>query len=218
MRSSHMNAKAIRKAGKYLGAWGAIVFGVVFLSVIFNILGTITGAVLVGMMMGAVKGKRWFSGLVSLAFPGVIFGMVRTARVELTEQQVGLLGALCFSAYWATYLVSAYVFFCEQRERKSPMLPAPAPQPETLAQSGQLAAIGCTPAAEPLGATVPVGESCLKHLQGNWVCEGANACEPMHRRVIQIKEARLELKAIDATGQITLLARGDVTLQSLRSS
>jgi hypothetical protein len=40
----------------------------------------------------------------------------------------------------------------------------------------------------------------------------------MYRRIIQIKEAKLELKAIDATGQITLLARGDVTLQDLRPS
>jgi len=218
MRSSHMNVTVIRTAGRYLGVWGAILVGVLLLSVIFTFLGTITCAVLVGMMMGAVKGARWFSVLVSLIFPGVIFGMVRTARVELTPQQVILLGALCFGTFWGTYLVSAFLFFCEQKERKSPKLPAPAPQPETLAQGGQVAATGCTPAAEPLGSTVPAGESCLKQLQGNWVCEASDACEPMYRRIIQIKEAKLELKAIDATGQITLLARGDVTLQDLRPS
>ena len=81
MRSSHMNATAIRTAGRYLGAWGAIVVGVILLSVIFTFLGTLTCAVLVGMMMGAVKGARWFSVLVSFIFPAVILGMVRTTRM-----------------------------------------------------------------------------------------------------------------------------------------
>jgi hypothetical protein len=211
-----MNAAAIRTAGRYLGAWGAIVFFVVLLSFIFTFLGTITCAVLIGMMMGAFKGARWFSVSVSLIFPAVIFGMVRSARVELTQQQVILLGALCFGAFWVTYLVSAVVFFCEQRERKSSKLPAPAPQQETLAQGGQVAATGCTPAAEPLGTTVPVRESGLEQLQGNWVWEASSAAEPPYQKMIQIKEGKLELKAIDASGRITVLARGDVTLQSTR--
>ena len=86
-----------------------------FLSVIFNILGTITCAVLAGMMMGAFKGAKWLSALVSMVFPGVFFGLVRTARVELTQQQVILLGALCFGTFWATYLVSAS---CSSSNRK----------------------------------------------------------------------------------------------------
>jgi hypothetical protein len=200
MNATAINGAAIRTAGKYLGAWGAIVLGVILLSVIFTFLGTITCAVLVGMMMGAVKGARWFSVLVSLVFPGVIFGMVRTARMELTPQQVVLLGALCFSTFWGTYLVSAFLFFCEQRERKPSKVTAPA---------GSLA-------AEPLGSILPARESCLEQLEGNWVCEAASAGEPRHKKIIQIKEAKLELKSIDASGQITLLARGDVMLQSLK--
>jgi hypothetical protein len=218
MRSNQMNAAAIRTAGRYLGAWGAIVGFVVLLSVIFTFLGTITCAVLAGMMMGAFKGARWFSVSVSLVFPGVVFGMVRSARVELTPSQVIWLGALCFGTFWVTYLVSAFVFFCEQRERKPAKLPAPALPPETLAPGGQVAATGCTLAAEPPGSTVPVGEACLGQLQGNWVREASNTGEPPGQRIIQIKEAKLELKAVDASGRITLLARGDVTLQSLRPS
>ena len=155
MRPNYMNATAIRTAGRYLGAWGAIVFFVVLLSAIFTFLGTITCAVLAGMMTGAVKGAKWFSVSVSLVFPAVIFGMVRSASVELTQQQVILLGALCFGAFWVTHLVSAVVFFCEHRESRSSEAPAPAPQQEILAQGGPAAATGCTPAAEPLGTTVP---------------------------------------------------------------
>ena len=218
MRSNQMNATAIRTAGKHLGAWGAIVFFVILLSVIFTFLGTITCAVLAGMMMGAVKGARWFSVSVSLVFPGVVFGMVRGARVELTPQQVILLAALCFGVFWVTYLVSAFVFFCEQKEMKSSRLPAPAPPQEPLAQDGQFAATGCTLAAEPPGSAATVRESCLEQLQGDWVCEASSAGEPLCKRIIQIKEAKLELKAIDASGRITLLATGDVTLQNLRPS
>jgi hypothetical protein len=135
----------------------------------------------------------------------VIFGMARSAKVELTQQQVILLGALCFSAFWVTYLVSAFVFFCEQKERKALRPPASAPQPETLAAGG------------PLGSSVPLAESCLKQLQGNWVCAASSVGEPLYQKIIQIKEAKLELKAVDASGRMSLLARGDVTLQDFRA-
>ena len=121
-----MNATAVRTAGKYLGAWGVIVIGVVLLSIVFTFLGTITCAVLVGMMMGAFKGAKWFSVAVSLVFPAVIFGMVRGARVELTQQQIVLLAALCFGVFWVTYLVSAVLFFCEQKGKNSSKISAPA--------------------------------------------------------------------------------------------
>ena len=38
------------------------------------------------------------------------------------------------------------------------------------------------------------------------------------QKVLQIKDARLELRAIDASGHITLLAAGDVTLQRMQAS
>jgi hypothetical protein len=203
-----MNATVIRTAGRYLGAWGAIVFGVILLSVIFTFLGTITCAVLVGMMMGAMRGARWFAVLVSLVFPAVILGMVRTTRMELTPQQIMVLGTLCFGTFWGTYLVSAFLFFCEQKERKSVRLPTPASQPERAGQGEQ--------AAKPGESVAPVGESCLEQLQGNWVWEASSAGESMDRRIIQIKEARLELKAVDACGRTTLLGAGAVTLRSMR--
>ena len=213
-----MNASAIRTAGRYSGAWGAIVLGVVLLSCLFTFLGTITCAALVGMMLGAFKGARWFSVAVSLVFPGVIFGMVRGARVELAPQQIILLAVLCFGVFWVTYLVSAVLFFCEQKERKPSSHPAPAPQTRTLVQDEPVAATECSRATERVVARVPERESCLEQLQGNWVREASGAGEPVCRRVIQFKEAKLELKVMDASGRITLLATGDVTLQSLRPS
>ena len=218
MRSNQMSATTIRVAGSYLGAWVAIVCFVVLLSLTFTFLGTLTCAVLAGLMMGAFKGARWFSVTVSLVFPGVILGMVRSARVELTEQQIILLAVLCFGTFWVTYLVSAVALFCEQRDRKSSKLPAPAPQHEALALGGQATMTGCTPAAEAPGAAVLVKESYLEELQGNWVWEASSASQPLYKKMIQIEETKLELKAIDASGRITLLARGDVTLQSLRPS
>ena len=213
-----MNAVAIRTAGRYLGAWGAIVLCVILLSLLFTFLGTITCAVLAGMMMGAFKGAKWFSVSVSLVFPAVIFGMARGAKVELTPQQVSLLAALCFGTFWATYLVSAFVFFCEQKGKKASNRPASAVQHETLAQGGQVAATGGVPAADLLRSTVPASESCLEQLQGNWVCETPSAGQPLCRKVIQIKDSKLELRTVDASGRTTLLAAGDVTLQGVRAS
>jgi hypothetical protein len=212
-----MNAVAIKTAGRYLGAWGTIVLCVILLSLLFTFLGTITCAVLAGMMMGAFKGAKWFSVSVSLVFPTVIFGMARGAKVELTPQQITLLAALCFGTYWVTYLVSAFVFFCEQKDRKSVKPPASAPPGETLAPGAPAAPAGFNRAATLSELAGPGTESCLEHLQGDWVCEASRAGHSLCRKVIQIKASKLELRTVDANGRSTLLARGDLTLQSVRA-
>ncbi|MCX6923241.1 MAG: hypothetical protein NT154_08540 [Verrucomicrobia bacterium] len=213
-----MNAAAIRTAGRYLGALGAIVCVVVLLSLLFTFLGTITCAVLAGMMMGAFKGAKWFSVAVSLVFPGVVFGMVRGARVELTPHQVILLAVVCFVTFWVTYLVSAFVLFCEQKERKVSRPAAPATQLNASAPGGLVAVTGSSPVAGQLESAKPRGESCLEQLQGSWVCELSNPGETMGKKIIHINEAKLELKLIDTSGRITLLARGDVMLESPRQA
>jgi hypothetical protein len=218
MRSDDMNAVAIRTAGKYLGAWGAIVCFVVLLSCLFTFLGTITCAVLVGMMMGAFKGEKWFSVSISLVFPAVIVGMVRGARVELTQQQVILLAALCFGTFWVTYLVSAVVLFCEQREAKSSTSFALTAQERSAPRGAAVVAIDDASAIKPLDSAATARESGLEQLQGNWVRDASTAGAALCKKVIQIRESKLELRAIDNSGHVTLLASGEVTLQSLRSS
>ena len=205
MRSSQMNAAALRTAGGYLGVWVAIASFVGLVSFTFTFLGTITSAVLAGMMMGAFKGAKWFSLLVSLVFPAVIFGLTRNARTELTPNQILLLAVLCFGTFWVTYLVSAVMFFCEQKDRKWSTASARTSLPENAAAA----------APAPLELA---GESCLEQLQGDWVCEVSSAGDPPCRKVIQIKEAKLELKAVDTSGRTTVLARGEVTLQGLQPS
>jgi hypothetical protein len=180
-----MNAVVFKTAGRYLGAWGAIVLCVILLSLLFTFLGTITCAVLAGMMMGAFKGAKWFSVSVSLVFPTVIFGMARGAKVELTPQQISLLAALCFSSYWVTYLVSAFVFFCEQKDRKTAKRPTPAPPGETLAP-GAPATTGSIRATALPELAGPGTESCLEHLQGDWVCETSRTGLSLCRKVVQI--------------------------------
>ena len=213
-----MNVVAVKTAGRYLGAWGAIVLCVILLSLLFTFLGTITSAALVGMMMGAFKGAKWFSVSISLAFPAVVFGMVRGAKVELTPQQITLLAALCFGTYWVTYLVSAFVFFCEQKDRKSAKRPAPTPPNEALAPGAPAAATGFIQAAVLPGHGGLGKEPCLEHLQGDWVCEASHTGLSLCRKVIQIKDTKLELRTVDADGRIMLLATGDVTLQSVMAS
>jgi hypothetical protein len=202
MRSWQMNAAAVRTAGRYLGVWAGIALFVGLVSFTFTFLGAMACAVLAGMMMGAFKGPRWFPVMVSLVFPMVVFGMTRGAQAALTPQQVLLLVALSFGTFWMTYVVSAFLFFCEQKDKKAPRPRAASLPQEPLAQSRQAAA-----------TSLPAAESRLEQLQGDWVCEAVNAREPMCRKVIQIKEAHLELKAIDGSGRTTLLAEGEVRLQ-----
>jgi hypothetical protein len=192
----------MRNAGKYLGVWVAIVLVVGLVSFAFTFLGTLASALLTGMMMGALKGAKWFSFLVSLVFPAVIFGLTRNPQSELTPKQVLLLLALSFGTFWGTYLVSAVMFFCEQKDRKSPTV----------------AATGPAGVAEPPAEAQCAGEYCLEQLQGNWVREASRAGEPPSRRVIQIREAKLELKAVDLSGHTTLLAQGEVRLEYLQPS
>ena len=157
-------------------------------------------------MMGAFKGAKWFSVSVSLVFPVVIFGMARGARVELTPQQIAPAGGPVLRHFWVTYLVSAFVFFCEQKGRKPAELPAPALPDRTAAPDAQAAVTACVSAGDLSGSTVPARESCLEQLQGNWVCEASSAGEPLCKKVIRIKEAKLELRTVDGSGRMTLLA------------
>ena len=50
-----MNVVAVKTAGRYLGAWGAIVLCVILLSLLFTFLGTITSAALVGMLKPTIE-------------------------------------------------------------------------------------------------------------------------------------------------------------------
>jgi len=213
-----MNAMVIQAAGRRVAGWGAITLFVVFFSFIFSFLGTITCAALLGMMLGAIKYSKSFSASVSLVFPAVIFGLFRTAKVELSQQQVILVAGLCFGTFWVTYLVSAVVIFCEQKGKPASGPSAPGRGAGPLAQPGQDTASEDASGAVLPTAPVPASESCLEQLQGEWVCEASNAGGPSPKRVIQIKQAKLELRAIDASGRTTLLARGDVLLQALRAS
>ena len=145
---------------------------------LFTFLGTITCAVLAGMMMGAFKGAKWFSVSVSLVFPGVIFGMARGRRVELMPQQIVLLAAFASASFWVTYLVSAFVFFCEQKAESRPSSPAPAPQAgDGGRKGGSVAATGARWVPSRPWATEPARELCLEQLQGDWVCEASGASE-----------------------------------------
>jgi len=207
-----MKLLAMRTAGKFLGAWIAIVSFVGLVSLTFTVIGTLACAVLVGMMMGAFKGGKWFSVLVSLVFPAVIFVMTRSHGAGLTTHQIHVLEGVCFAAFWVVYLVSTFLFFSEQKDRKSSAALAHTAQAKPTAEDGLAAS------SETLGAAGSQESVCLEQLQGNWVCEAPNAGNSPVRKVLEIKEAHLELRAVDVTGQMTLLAQGEVTLQGLRPS
>lgn len=169
-----MNAAALKMAARYAGRWSAIVFFVLLLTLIFSFLGTIICAVLAGMMFGATKHVRWQALLISLIFPGAIFGLLRAGRAPLLENQVLVLSLLCFGAFWLTYATAAAVICFERSsangtptasEQKT-MLAAdyPAPTPQTTVQSLKLSELQGTWSRPPSGRN---GESRAKELEIN---------------------------------------------------
>ncbi len=203
-----MNVAAVRTAGRYLGVWVAITLFVSLVSFTFTFLGTITSAVLAGIMMGGFKGSKCFSVLVSLVFPAVVFGMTRNARTELSSKQILLLALLCFGTFWGTYLVSAFMLFCEQKGRK-PATTSPGVSVTATLARGQ--------ATDATATGEIAGDACLEQLQGTWACEDSSPHGSQLRKVLQITGNNLELKAVDLSGRTTVVGHGKVALQALRS-
>lgn len=188
-----MNATPFRVAARYLLAWATVVFFVALLTFIFSFLGTIMCAVLGGMMLGAARLGRWHNLLASCIFPGTMFGIFRTARSEVPGWQLLALMALCFGAFWLTYLVAYYLIFYEHKGQSAAPRTQRRPTPGTTAP----------PPLEALN---------LEALQGKWSCvaggvNGSRTCKTM-----AIERGELVLSVADAKGQVSRRARAQIKL------
>ncbi len=190
-----MSAASLKTAARYVGRWSAIVFFVVLLTLIFSFLGTIICAVLAGMMFGATKHVRWQALLISLIFPGAIFGLLRAGRAPLLERQVLVLSLLCFGAFWLTYVIAAAVIYFERSA------PASVP-PERLAT------------AEPV-VPPPVVLN-LHELEGTWsgpIC-GRNG--ESRAKELEINPRELVLRLRDAQGHVSTVGKAELRFEESR--
>src|SRR6266853_6679234 len=118
-----MNALAIKTAVRHIAGLATVIFFVVLLTVIFSFLGAFFCAALGGMMLGSVKLPRWQLGALSLAFPGVLFTVLRAGGTELLTKQILLLSVLCLGTFWLTYLVVRAVIWYERKDQPASVGP-----------------------------------------------------------------------------------------------
>jgi hypothetical protein len=192
-----MNANWIKSVAKYVIGWCLIVFFVLLLSFIFSFLGTIMCAVLAGMAMGSAKVGRWHSLAVSVIFPGVIFGLLRSCRADLAERQPEVLALICFGAFWAIHAVASVLV---RLEHKVPARAGtgPAGRPEAS-----------QPTAQPVEAAEEAAESLtMEVLEGSWSCAGTER----ERKLMEIKGNQLRLSIIGSRGQVRFRAGAAVQL------
>lgn len=183
-----MNFESVKRAFKHLGLWLVLVAVVSLLTLLFNLFGTLSSAALTGMMLGAIKHKRWLTLAVSSVFPGVVFLLMYLSKVELEGQKQVVVPALCFSVFWVIYFLTRVMVGYEGKEADSRAQPASAPAKSTDTLR-------------------------LDQLQGRWVCESTDSNGLIKKKVIQISGGRLVLSEFGNDDQERLRVEGVLRLE-----
>jgi len=189
-------AAKIKTVVEYVIGWGVVVFFVGLLTVIFSFLGTIICAALAGLMMGSARVPRWWSGLASLIFPGVISTVLLAYRSELPGGQILMLCLLCAGVFWATYGVM-YALSYPQAAGSRPSSAVSSPAEAAAVPARGVPAHLADP---PTGLQTPAVLS-LEDLQGVWL-EQSGAQDPSRNlRRLEIRKDRILLCVVDAKGE-----------------
>ncbi len=217
-----MNAKTLRTASGHVAGWCAIVSFVLLLTFIFSFLGTIFCAVLAGMMLGAMKPRRWHSVPISLLFPAAISLVLRAMKAELPEPQINLLSLLCLAAFWLAFFLAAVLVSAEQKARTAPAAGPAEPRPPAAPREPERVVERAAPArclAARCEAVPPESADglTLARLQGAWWWKAANGNGEAHEKVLEIKGHDLVLREVDGAGQVHWAAAGTVRLDGAGS-
>lgn len=179
-----MSALPVKKALQYAIGGVVLAFFVVLLTLIFSFLGTIICAALAGMMLGAAKLQKWKVVALSLVFPSVIFGVLRTQGADLPQGKVLMLSGLCLSTFWVIFAVVALLI---NFERKS--------------QASAKAATRIKRQVTP-GAANGNGHLSLKALEGKWLLDAGRFSGPGRRKILEIRREHLSLRIPKTTGDV----------------
>ena len=187
-------------------------FFVVLLTLVFSFLGTIVCAVLAGMMMGATKPSRWLSVPMSLLFPAIVFSVLLVTKADLLPQHVALVSALCFAAFWGTYLAAMLMMVFERKQGSLAATPAGAvPNGQGFPVQAQDSARQVQPLVSP-DDVIParLHELNLDDLQGTWLRQPAGANGESGQSIIEIKKNKLVLSLPDCNGRPRVVAEGEI--------
>ena len=179
-------------------------FFVALLTLIFSFLGAILCAVLAGMMVGAARLPAWHTAVISLISPGVLFAMLRTSKADMSDAQVAILTAVCFSSFWLIYLMASALLRYEHKATKpassSPMARANG-RAEHRRPEKRINVPGVLNGA-------PNGALTLEALQGQWRCRGPERQE----KVLSIQREQLELIVANGQGRVSFATRAEIRL------
>jgi hypothetical protein len=213
-----MKARPKAVAG-YLIGWTLVVFFVVLLTFIFSFLGTIICAALAGMMMGAAQLPRKQSFALSLLFPGVIFGILRASRAELSANQILLLAVLCFGLFWIIYAAIAALVSQEKTNlpRVNSQLAASAQARDGgPTEATQKPFIFLAPAEAPGSAgryRSPADQALrLEVLEGTWLAQEADLLNQGRQRRMEIKAESLVLSITNGNGELSSISHAALKL------
>jgi len=209
-----MSLRPIKIAVQYLLGAAAIAFFVSLLTFIFSFLGTIFCAALAGMMLGAFKNLRWQSVPVSFLFPAVIVAVLRATRAELAANQILVLAACAFGAFWLTYVAAAFLLAFEKKPQPTlaatpvqhpahgAILREPEPEPPAHFPSDGRPALCIRPEAElSLGA-----------LEGKWLFETRTNHQVCPEKVLEFRDHTMVLSVNERGGRVSLVAQCRVEL------
>ncbi len=194
-----MNSRVLKQVVRYLVGWSVAIFFVVLLTLIFSFLGTIICAALAGMMIGAARLPRWQAFAISLIFPAVITGVLRTSGADLSDRQVLLLALLCFAAFWLIYAVVAAMMRVEGRQGAGASEKPASRVRRSRAATGAVALAPPDPAVA-FGRLTGLG---LAALEGRWHAEHNGHSTNGYERVLEIDKETLRLSLTTSTGQVS---------------
>jgi hypothetical protein len=177
-----MSALPVKKTLQYVAGGVVLAFFVALLTLIFSFLGTIICAALAGMMLGAAKLERWKVVAISLVFPTVIFGVLRTQGADLPERQVLMLSGLCLSTFWLIFTIVALLINFESKSRGS------------STNRSQRPAVAATANGN--------GHLSLQALEGKWLLDSGRFSAPGRRKILEIRREHLSLRIPKTTGEV----------------
>jgi hypothetical protein len=195
-----MNDSRVHSPAMQICMLASHVICVAALTFAFNLFGALSTAIVAGLMTGVSRRWKWQTVVVSLVSPAVVLLLGQITRNDVDLRQRLSLAAVCFGAFWGTYLMTLLLMCLEKKSVPSESDAAPT-EPATAAAAG----------GPIIGTALPSHtghDLCLRYLQGTWLCE-TSPSGPAPKKMFAVKEDKFSLTLVNSGGA-SVVAHGDV--------
>ena len=210
-----VKAPPARGVVKQIGLWLLLMLLTALATLLFNILGAITMSVATAIALGASRRWQWQTIPVSLTFPLVALVMALVAKVDFDPRQRLSLLAVCFGAFWMTYLLALVMLSLEKRGETSP---GSSRSPEVPVTAGAVPAeLDRAADARRAEGRMATGNAArpilLEDLKGTWLSEAKGPNRSSCMRLMDISQGRFALRILNDDGSVSLVAEGEIVLE-----